>query len=56
MFVSFFRKIPSFVELFGYVLYFGGVFYGPSFFFTDYEDYISGNNIKDKEDNSIKVS
>ena len=51
-----FRQVPSFAELFGYVFYFGGIFHGPSFFFTDYQDFISGRNFRNKEDNIVTVN
>ena len=44
--MTFFRQVPSLTEIFGYVLYFGGVFLGPGFFFEEYKEFINGENIQ----------
>ena len=41
----FYRCLPSLVELFGYIFYFGGIFLGPGFFYRDYKDFIEGTNL-----------
>ena len=43
------RRLPTLVELFGYIFYFGGLFLGPGFFYLDYKDFIEGNNLLRKE-------
>ena len=39
-----FSKYPSFLEIFGYVFHFTGLICGPTFFFGDYMDFITGEN------------
>ena len=43
------RSLPTLVELFGYIFYFGGVFLGPGFFYRDYQDFIEGTNLLPEE-------
>ena len=44
--MSNFRKTPSPAEFFGYVFYFAGVIVGPAFFYRDYIEFITGENMK----------
>ncbi len=40
-----FRKYPSLVEVVGYIFHFSGIICGPIFFFGDYIDFITGDNL-----------
>ena len=51
-----FSKYPSLIEVFGYVFHFAGLICGPSFFFRDYLDFITGDNYVNKEKGVIQVS
>lgn len=48
-----FSAFPSLLEVMGFIFYFGGVIAGPSFFYSDYIDFITGENYKCKEANNV---
>ena len=38
--------MPSLVEFFGYIFHFTGIAHEPGFFYTDYIEFINGENIR----------
>ena len=49
-----FRKTPSPAEFFGYVFYFAGIIVGPAFFYRDYIEFITGENMKYKSITKVR--
>lgn len=43
--IIYFRKIPSLFELISYVFAFHFVMLGPTAFYKDYDDFITGKNL-----------
>ena len=41
--------MPSLVEFFGYILHFAGIVHEPGFFYTNYIEFINGENIRKQE-------
>ena len=46
IFVCGFRKIPSFLEMMSYTFAFHLVMLGPTAFYKDYDDFITGRNLR----------
>ena len=44
------------IEVIGYIFHFGGIICGPTFFFKDYQEFISGDNYECNDNVIMSVS